>query len=442
MVVRLLIAASLGCAATAEAPVRGARLVRLLGGGAVPDGLGVNVHFTESHLEELRRIQSFGFRVVRTDLLWADVERERGAYDWRRYDALVADLRTADLIPLLILAYSNPLYARRLEGRPRNSPSLAYAAPREGEARGGFMRFARAAAERYGADVIWEIWNEPNLNFGQPVDPIGYVGFAMEACKQIREAVPAASVIGPAASGFSWSLLQRLIPADTAGCIDGISVHPYRDAQPESVLSDWANLIDIAKCADRKPCPTIVSSEWGYSVTGGTWTAERQADFVMRLYLLNLLAGVPLSILYDWQDDGPDPHNKEANFGIVDRFGQPKPVYRALGQLLWELKGLTLMGRVDTEWHDTFILAFGEKTLRKLVGWTSSGATVDVLIPKLTCARKIKSGGPVGHASACGEDGFPLRAAVRMHLSGRPSVIDATPLPSNTAPLRDAAEIR
>ena len=54
------------------------RLARVLGGAAVPSGLGVNVHFTVDHAQELRAIAEFGFRIVRTDLLWAQVERPSG----------------------------------------------------------------------------------------------------------------------------------------------------------------------------------------------------------------------------------------------------------------------------------------------------------------------------------------------------------------------------
>jgi hypothetical protein len=39
----------------------------------------------------------------RNDLLWADVEHERGPFGWSRYDAFVADARHSGLTPGLIL---------------------------------------------------------------------------------------------------------------------------------------------------------------------------------------------------------------------------------------------------------------------------------------------------------------------------------------------------
>jgi len=95
----------------ASAQVSG-RIARLIGDASVPNGLGVNVPFAAGHADSVARIRDTGFRIVRTDLLWAQVERQQGVYDWAPFDGLVADLRAVGLAPLLILDYSNPLYAK------------------------------------------------------------------------------------------------------------------------------------------------------------------------------------------------------------------------------------------------------------------------------------------------------------------------------------------
>ncbi len=416
----LLLIVGLSSAADAQTPERGVRLARVFAGGAVPGGLGMNIHFTDGHRADLQRIHAMGFRVVRMDLLWELVERERGTYDWSHYDALVSDLGAANLIPLLILDYANPIYVPGLDASS-SKPSPAYAALTAGEPRAGFLRFIGAAAARYGRDVVWEIWNEPDLNFGQPVDTDGYVGLAMAACQQLRRATPDASVIGPAASSFAWPLLRQFVAADRAGCFDAISVHPYRDGPPESALQDWASLFDAADCAGRPSCPALVSSEWGYSVTGGAATAERQADYVTRAYLSNLLAGVPLSIVYDWQNDGTDPDDKEANFGVVDHSGGVKPAGLALGRLVEQLNGLTLLGRVETPDRNVFVVAFGTgRTVRKLVGWSGDSAVVDASLPAHACIDPPRA---VRRAGTCDPNGPALPDTVRMRVSGSPAVI-------------------
>jgi hypothetical protein len=410
------------------------RLGRLLGDTAVPSGLGVNVHFTAGHWDTLRRIRDFGFRIVRTDLLWAAVERERGIYDWRPFDALVADARAAGLIPLLILAYSNPLYSPKVPGM-EHIPSRSFAVPKAGEARAGFMHFAQAAAQHFGAGVIWEIWNEPDLNFGVPFDLESYVSFAVETCHQVREVSPDSVVIGPAASGFAWRLLHRLMIDARSACFDAISVHPYRDRAPEDVLGDWAKLSAVL-CPAWSACPALASSEWGYSAWGGEWTAERQADYVLRLYMLNLLAHVPVSIIYDWQDDGPSPNDKEANFGLLDYRGSPKPVYQALRGLVRELEGLHFLGRVEIPGARSLVLAFGANARpTKLVAW-SDAAHLDIVVPAgARITVDMVQRGNARATGSCPADVAVMPRAVSIHLTSRPSTVI---VPGATSPGADA----
>jgi polysaccharide biosynthesis protein PslG len=179
-------------------------------------------------------------------------------------------------------------------------------------------------------------------------------------------------------------------------------------------------------CPGQASCLRLVSSEWGYSAWGGEWTAERQADYVLRSYLLNLLAGVPVSILYDWQDDGPLPDDKEANFGLLDHQGGPKPAFRALRGLVQELRGLRLMGRLQLPGPHAVVLAFGDGVRPiKLVGWSDAGDR-DAVIPRGACITPGFS--PHGRKSAgCLSAPSALPVNVSMRLTPRPSVADLPP---------------
>ncbi len=44
---------------------------------------------------------------------------------------------------------------------------------------------------------------------------------------------------------------------------------------------------------------------------------ETQAKLLARQWLSNLANDIPLSIWYDWRDDGPDPKEREHHFGMV-----------------------------------------------------------------------------------------------------------------------------
>ena len=55
----------------------------------VPNGFGVNIHFTGDP-RDLDLIAQAGFKFVRMDLSWSGIEREKGVYNFERtgYDAL------------------------------------------------------------------------------------------------------------------------------------------------------------------------------------------------------------------------------------------------------------------------------------------------------------------------------------------------------------------
>jgi hypothetical protein len=171
-------------------------------------------------------------------------------------------------------------------------------------------------------------------------------------------------------------------------------------------------------CPAGPACPALVSSEWGYSAWGGEWTAERQADYVLRLYMLNLLAHVPVTIIYDWQDDGPAPNDKESNFGLLDYRGSPKQVYWALHRLLGELDGLHFMGRIDVHQPGLVVLAFGTRARPiRLVGWSE---TIDrnIVVPEGACITTRKDWRAV---ASCPADAVAVPRAVAIHLTSRPA---------------------
>ncbi len=59
---------------------------------AVPEGLGVNIHFTDAKPGELEMLAHAGVRWVRMDFGWDGTEPEKGRYDFSPYDRLLAQL--------------------------------------------------------------------------------------------------------------------------------------------------------------------------------------------------------------------------------------------------------------------------------------------------------------------------------------------------------------
>jgi hypothetical protein len=353
-------------------------------GGEIPEpvlpaGVGVNIHFVTGHERDLDLIAGAGFKFVRMDFGWGGIETRKGEFDWSGYETLLANLEQRGLRAILILDYSNPLYEETVSSRNPITGELhqATASPQHPASIEAFARWAAAAAKHFaGRHVVWEIWNEPNISFWNPKPDAGqYTTLALATCKAIREAEPQATIIGPASSEFPWEFLETFLRSGVLEYLDAVSVHPYRNPRrpPETAASDYQKLrtlIDRYAPPLKKDRIPILSGEWGYSTHTRGVSLETQAAFAARQQLANLLNGVPLSIWYDWKNDGPDPNENEHNFGTVLPGLQPKPAYVAMQTLTRELSGYRIARRISLPGDQDFVLLCAGQAGQKLAAWT------------------------------------------------------------------------
>jgi hypothetical protein len=360
----------------------------------LPQGVGVNIHFTRGHARDLDLIAVAGFKVVRMDFAWGGIERKKGEYDWSAYDELTAGLEKRGLRPMYILDYSNRLYEEVVVTKdPINGrEQRAVASPRHPASVAAFARWAAAAAKRYrGRHVIWEIWNEPNITFWKPQPDVkAYTALALATCKAVRAADPQATIVAPATSGVPLEFLDRFFASGVLAQLDAVSVHPYRPYRrlPETAAEDYAKLrklIEKHAPPGKKHVP-ILSGEWGYASHAKGVSPTAQATYLARQQLANLLSGVPLSVWYDWKDDGPDPAEREHNFGTVRPDLSPKPAYRAAQTLTRELAGYRIVRRLGAGGDKDFVLLLADAAgRRKLAAWTVGephAVTLDGLEPE------------------------------------------------------------
>jgi hypothetical protein len=330
------------------------------------------------------------------------------------YDNFVKQSRARGITPLFILDYSNPLYVPTAGERWDNRPSPA---PASDVAQAAFARFAAAAVTRYRGLALWEVWNEPNLNFGKPIDLGAYIRFAGVVCKAMRHADPDAATIGPASSEFAFSFLRDFIASDRDHCFDAVSVHPYREMPPETALQDWVRLRAM------RPGIVLVNSEWGYSSIGGEWTLERQAEYITRLYLVDLLAGVPITMIYDARNDGPSSTDRESNFGLTDFLGGLKPAAQRLAALVSSLEKLELLGRVRSPESD-FLLLFGAGNRKKLAVWTTGSAKKHLTLDSPLCIAAAGSRSVEADVAKCEDTDQVLNIEpISLTLTGQPIVV-------------------
>ena len=302
--------------------------------GGLGHGLGIQVHdLSDATLDVC---SGAGFTFVRTDLFWSDVETQRHKLDWSRWDPFVAGLKLRGLRPLFILGFNNPdVYGGRwMEGITNYIEMQAFTA------------FAAAAAVRYHhAQPIWEIWNEPNRsNFWVPGEnPKEYMDLARRTAEAIRRAQPDAAIIGPALGHkvgeqvLDFAYLQACLDDGLADLVDAVSVHPYVD--PEVVAPDYEKLRAMVDASAGGRLLPVMSTEWGFA-TNKFVSDDLQADVLVRMFLINISLGVPLSVAYVAVDRTEDyVPEEERTYGIARADHSPKAAYNCLREMNARLLG-------------------------------------------------------------------------------------------------------
>jgi hypothetical protein len=332
---------------------------------AVPNGFGVNIHFTGDPVD-LDLIRDGGFKFIRMDFGWGGIEREKGAYNFERtgYDALTDGCSKRGIRILYILDYSNHLYESEQSVRTE-------------EGRKAFAAFAEAAAKRYaGKGILWEVWNEPNIKqFWTPQPSVeDYCKLVEAAAPLVKKADPSGLVVAPATSTIPFDWLEGCFKNGLLQWIDVLSIHPYRPQPPETVIADYARLRELIKryAPQGKDIP-IISGEWGYSNIN--WDKARlsdeiQARFLAREFLINLYQKIPVSIWYDWKNDGIDPDEREHHFGTVMHDLAPKAAYLAAKTLSSTLPEYAVESRLDLGSDKDFALKLANGGNQAIAIWT------------------------------------------------------------------------
>jgi hypothetical protein len=332
----------------------------------IPNGFGVNIHF-RGDPQDLDLIADAGFKFIRMDLTWEAIEKKKGVYEFDKsgYDALTQGCSRRGIRILYILDYSNRLY------EPERSVSTD-------DGRRAFTAFAEAAAKRYsGKGILWEIWNEPNIEiFWRPQPGVGdYCRLVETTAGKIKNADKTGIVAAPATSTIPFKWLEDCFKKGLLKWIDVLSVHPYRPQPPETVIKDYNRLRGLIRLytSEGKDIP-IISGEWGYSNIN--WdkaglSNEQQACYLVREFLINLYQRIPVSIWYDWKNDGTNPDEREHHFGTVMHDLKPKTAYLAAKVLSSTLAGYSIDSMLKMENDKDFALVLKNGLDCAIAAWTT-----------------------------------------------------------------------
>ena len=265
---------------------------------------------------------------------------------------------------MYILDYSNELY--------ESDRSVRTEAGRK-----AFADFAEAAAKRYaGKGILWEIWNEANIKqFWTPQPSVDdYCKLVEAAASSIRNADPSGQVVAGATSGIPFEWLEDCFKNGLLKWIDVLSVHPYRSQPPETVIQDYAKLRGlIARYAPASKQIPVISGEWGYSNLNwdkSRLTEQQQAQYLVRMFLINSYQNIPVSIWYDWKNDGTDSNEREHQFGTVKHDLNPKAAYLAVKVLSSTLAGYSISEKIDLGNENDFAFKLTNGDSEAVAFWT------------------------------------------------------------------------
>jgi hypothetical protein len=368
----------------------------------VTDGFGVQIHFTRPKAGEMEMLAEAGFKWVRMDFFWESIEKKKGEYNFEDYEFLMSALEKHNMSAVFEFTFSNALYEK--------SVSVVTE-----EGRKAYAKWAAAGVEHFkDRGILWEIWNEPNnVRFwgGHP-DVLQYIAMALEAVKAIRAKTPNELIIGPATAMFDFKFFEECFKAGLLNYWDAVSVHPYRlHTEPETVYNDYNQLRNlIAKYVPKGKTIPIVSGEWGYSTVFKDSDEKIQAKYLARELLSNVAYGIPLSIWYDWQDDGTNQTNKEDHFGLVhnEYNSENKPVYKpkeayfSAKTLNSFLSRYRFVKRIDTEDSNDYVLLFSDNNFLMITAWTISGKHKQIILQSDDSGFEFitQNGSPITETSA------------------------------------------
>jgi polysaccharide biosynthesis protein PslG len=361
----------------------------------VPGSLGVNIHFVDPAPGEMAMLAASGVRWIRMDFNWEATEPAAGKYDFSAYDRLLAALDASHLRAMFTLDYHNHLYDNGLS-------------PASDQAREAFATWAAAAVTHFrGRGILWEMYNEPNWFWTPRPDAQAFIKLALATGEAVHEAAPDEQFVGPASAVIDPPFLEACFRAGLLNYWSAVSVHPYRNKDPESAADDLREVrLLIQKYAPPGKNIPILAGEWGYSALWPDMNDEKQAAMLAREWLVALANEVPLAIWYDWSD-GASAQDPEAHFGMVSppeatppggpapkssgdaseteppaRSSQagantaspfrPKPAYLAAQTLTRFLDGFHFNKRLALESPDDYLLLFTKGDEVRLAAWTTA----------------------------------------------------------------------
>ncbi len=330
-----------------------------------------------------------GFKQVRIDISWGNIEKTAGVFNFSEVNARVQDILDRGMTPILILDYNNSLYA-----------SSTRTGIVTDENRTAFGNFAEKAAQNFkGKGVIFEIWNEPNHPAFWTPEPNAehFAKLLPVAVSKIRAVDSSYRIVSGGLAEIDLPYLNTLINKDSLGGIDCIGIHPYAHANPEKVadIAVAATSLLKARGITSPLCTTEVGATSAWYGDGSTDANRyRQANILTRGILSSWAANDPSHVIYRLRDIRPgqtySTSDYEANFGLFDQYNYEKPAKWAVDTVFAAARNRTYQGLITASPSSLQAMKFsspGQETVYAV--WTNAakGSTTFTALDKCDRTR-------------------------------------------------------
>ena len=270
----------------------------------VPNDFFGFVHVVNSYtLEEINHASNLGADWILETFYWSRIEKEKGIFDFSRYDKWVEPAKINGKKVVAVLAYSNDWISNKRYVSNNDIPH--------------YLNFIEATVKHFKGKVdAWQIWNEPNWIFWNGNNK-EYFELARQAAAKIREVDPDAYIIGGGLLRTPKNFIRGMHKAGCFENLNALSFHPYA-VTPIGSMKLHDDFIKILNELQFKG--EIWITEIGYP-TGGLYphsvSMENLPSYVIKTITAASAKGTRTLLwyeLYDKYNKGEEKNKAESEY--------------------------------------------------------------------------------------------------------------------------------
>jgi len=320
-------------------------------------GKGFNHHIMHTQFifaantpaEQYKLMQRVGSMAIRDGYEWPSFETTKKMYLWNDV-GLIKDM-VAQPGPLqMTFGYNNHLYSDNVikGGDSKYTPVTK-------ENLDNYSEYMSETIKHFKGIDYPMIWNEPiGDGFWKPgVDIPSYSLLVMASVGLAKNAIEDTNLKPSWTIGSAWTPhIEDLVNKGGYSYFDAWTAGSYKPGE-ESLDKKVIQLQYLKQGAGG--WKDLTAYEFGASTNvGGDYTKAEQAALVPLQMILFDEAGYSLQAIYQFNDYGQSPTEREQNFGVTDAFARPKPSLYSIAAHFRLLNGAKFLGRIQQDNLYTF----------------------------------------------------------------------------------------